>query len=714
MLLFWVIMFSVVNSSFMDDFGADALYLAPEYLGNVNPLSAAIMGIAVGIFIMCWNITTFILFSRHVNFLAATQYPFVKYCINNSIIPITFLIFYLVKAYQFLHFKELIPNVEIIFLIGGFIAGLGFILVISFLYFFSADKTILRKLQPLFNNAKDYILQLQPETNTNTRTLIHAEWFLTSFYSIRRCRDVSHYSHKIMDAIFKRHHFAAVVSILFAMMFLILIGFFIDHKAFQIPAGASITLLFGIMIGISGAIAYFFQSWSMPFLVVFFVALNYMYQIGWIDPRNKAYGLDYNNEHNWPEYGEHCLNAMSSPENVEKDKQNMIKILNKWKAKQNDTAKPLMILIATSGGGNRSATFTMNMLQGLDSISNGELFCKTFLITGASGGMIGAAYFRELYRQKLLGQPINLQDDRYVDAISEDLLNPTFSSFVARDIFSPAQYFHVGPYRYIKDRGYSFELKLNSNTNKILNHRLKDYIEDESNAVIPLMFFHSVISRDAKKLIISTQPVRFMMSPPVDSSVTSSISPDAVDFVSFFSRQNPYNLRMLTILRTNATFPIVMPSVWLPSKPVVDVMDGGLRDNFGMENCLRFISSMKEWIKQNTRGVLILQIRDRQAGGWEMPYEIKGFGDHTVKPVLLLQHSWSKMMEYFQNDMYTYFASNTSFPVYKVVFQYTSANKNNQAALSFHLTEQEKRDIKAALTSKINSSGMKKVQGLMK
>jgi hypothetical protein len=608
----------------------------------------------------------------------------------------------------------LIPNVEIIFLIGGFFAGLAFILVISFLYFFSADKTILRKLQPVFNNAKDYILQLQPETNTNTRTLIHAEWFLTSFYSVRRCRDVSHYSQKIMDAIFKRHHFAAVISILFAMLFLILIGFFIDHKAFQIPAGASITLLFAIMIGISGAIAYFFQSWSIPFLVIFFLALNYMYQIGWIDPRNKAYGLDYNHEKSWPEYGEECLNTMSSPDNVAKDKLNMTQILDKWKAKQVDTAKPLLILIATSGGGNRSATFTMNMLQGLDSVSKGELFRKTFLITGASGGMIGATYFRELYREKLRGRPINLQDDRYVDAISDDLLNPTFSSFVARDIFAPAQYFSVGPYRYIKDRGYSFELKLNTNTNNTLNHCLKDYIQDESNAVIPLMFFHSVISRDAKKLIISTQPVRFMMQPPADTSITFNNTPDAVDFVSFFSKQNPYNLRMLTILRTNATFPIVMPSVWLPSKPVIDVMDGGLRDNFGMENCLRFIASMKEWIQQNTRGVLILQIRDRQAGGWETPYELKGFGDHTIKPVLLLQHSWSKMMEYFQNDMYTYFASNIGFPVYKVVFQYTSADKSNQAALSFHLTEQEKRDIKGALASKINSAGMEKVKELIK
>src|SRR5579875_3593948 len=88
LLVFWFILFSTVNGSFMKSFGADALFLAPEYLGSVSPLSAALLGVAIGVFFMCWNITTFILFSRHFTFLAATTNPFLKYCINNSVIPI--------------------------------------------------------------------------------------------------------------------------------------------------------------------------------------------------------------------------------------------------------------------------------------------------------------------------------------------------------------------------------------------------------------------------------------------------------------------------------------------------------------------------------------------------------------------------------------------------------------------------------------------------
>jgi hypothetical protein len=255
-------------------------------------------------------------------------------------------------------------------------------------------------------------------------------------------------------------------------------------------------------------------------------------------------------------------------------------------------------------------------------------------------------------------------------------------------------------------------MKLNSNTDGILNHQLKDYKDDESNARIPLMIYHSLINRDAKKFLISTQPVRFMMVPPVDSSGIVG-EPDAIDFTSFFGGQDPHSLRMLTALRMNATFPIVLPSVWLPTKPVIDVMDGGLRDNYGVENSLRFLSTMSDWIKQNTRGILVIQMRDRQVGGWDNPYELEGLGDHTVKPILLLQHNWSKLMEYFQNDMYSYYATASGFPVHKIVFQYASNNAENKAALNFHLTQREKRDISTSISAPVNAEALQRVLQLL-
>ena len=55
LLIFWYFLFSTVGGSFMKNYGADSLFLAPEYLGEVNFVSAAIVGISIGIFIMRWN-----------------------------------------------------------------------------------------------------------------------------------------------------------------------------------------------------------------------------------------------------------------------------------------------------------------------------------------------------------------------------------------------------------------------------------------------------------------------------------------------------------------------------------------------------------------------------------------------------------------------------------------------------------------------------------
>ncbi len=698
----------------MKTFGADSLFLAPEYLGNVNSISSAIVGASIGMFIMSWNIASFILFSRHFRFLAATTNPFLKYCINNSIIPGIFMIFYFVKAYQYAHYKELIPTTEILFLFGGFTAGLIFLLAASFIYFFRADRSILRRMLPIISNPKSYITHLGTVKEVyHGAPLMKVEWYFESPLRLRPARDVSHYTDEFVESIFKRHHFAAILSVFAAFLFLITIGFLLDSPFFQLPAAASITIFFSILIGVAGAITYFLQSWSIPYLIGLVLLLNVFYKFDLIDPRNKAYGLNYWNKNERPSYTREGLLALGSKENVEADKQNMITILNTWKKKQ-DSDKPLLVLMNTSGGGHRSATFTMSVLQHLDSITKGSIFKKTFLINGASGGMIGAAYFRELYLRRQQGQNINLQDQQYVNDIADDLLNPLFTSFFARDLIAPAQKFSVGPYRYVKDRGYAFEQKLNSNTRGFLNKQLKDYVADEKAVNIPLMFFNSVVTRDSRKMIICTQPVRFMMQAPQDTNNTPAVDPDAVDFTTFFAKQDPFSIRMLTAMRMNATFPIVLPNVWLPSNPVIDVMDAGLRDNFGQETTLRFLVSFDDWIKENTGGVLIIQIRDRTAGGWEAPYLSEDISDHATKPFLLLQHNWFKMMEYFQNDMLNYYITRSGSPVYKIAFQYATDNEGNKAALNFHLTKREEKDIMSSINSVSNQKSFQKTLELFK
>jgi Patatin-like phospholipase. len=630
---------------------------------------------------------------------------------NNSILPLLFLLFYLVKAMQYDLYRELISVPEWLILVFGFLGGLSLLIAFSFAYFFGADRTILRTIAPVVANPEHFKKTYNPVTPSQSDGFgMKVTYFLTGRFRFKKARPVSHYSEQFLETIFKRHHFAAMIGILLAFIFLITAGFFLDVKFFQVPAAASIFIFFAIMVAVIGALTYFLQSWSLLFVIGLGIILNVLYQEEIIDPRNKAYGLNYNNKEEQPEYNRTALLALCTPSIVERDRANMLTILNNWKRKQ-DREKPVMIFINVSGGGLRSATFVMNTLQQLDSITNGRVMKQAFLINGASGGMLSATYYRELYKVGKTS-PIDLHSKQFTDRITQDLLNPIFSSMISRDIFSPAQKFSIGSHEYIKDRGYAFEQKLNENSGDILNKQIKDYAADEKAANLPMIIYNSVITRDGRKMMIGTQPLSFLMKPLAFANDTL-FTPDAVDFGALFSKQDPANLRLLTALRMNATFPYVLPNVWLPSNPVIDVMDAGIRDNYGQETTLRFIDNFKDWLTQNTSGIVILQIRDRISDNWQHPLETGSITDIIVKPATILQHNWYKLQDYFQADQYTYTKDSAMYNLHRLTFIYVPKKEEQGAALNFHLTASEKKDVIASFGTSYNQQVLKKLLELM-
>ncbi|NOT92347.1 hypothetical protein [Ferruginibacter sp.] len=714
LLIFWFVLMSTINSGFMKTFGADALFFAPEYLGNVNALGAAIVGVAMGVFMMSWNVTTFILHSKRCKFLATTSKPFLKYCINNALLPLLFIVFYFVRLVAFNGYKELMTGGEIVVIITGILSGFIVLLAVSFAYFFGAEKTILRTVAPVVGNPQQFKQTYNPAVKAQQDFFgIKVGYFFTARFRLAKARNVSHYSQEFLDMIFKRHHISAIISIVLAFIFLATVGFFLDNKIFQVPAAASIFIFFAVMTAVIGALTYFLQSWSLPFIIVLIFFLNILYEKDIIDPRNKAYGLNYTNKEERPAYNKQSLQQLCTADKIAADKANMLAILENWKKKQT-SAKPVMVFINVSGGGLRSGTFVMNTLQQLDSITNGKLMQHSMLISGASGGMLAATYYRELYRANLTAnEKINLHNPGLTNQIAEDLLNPVFSSMIARDIFAPAQKFTAGDYKYVKDRGYAFEQKLNENSGGLFNTQIKDFAADEKAAKVPLIIFNNTISRDGRKMMIASQPLSFMMKPLLYAADTT-VSPDAVDFNALFAKQAPQNIRLLTVLRMNATFPYVLPNVWLPTHPVIDVMDAGLRDNFGQETTLRFIENFKDWIAQNTGGVVILQLRDRMKDNWQQPFESKDITDVLIKPATMLQHNWYKLQDYAETNEYNYLHDGMDSILHRITFMYVPEKEEKSAALNFHLTAREKRDIIASFNNNYNQQAMRNVMDLLK
>ena len=81
--------------------------------------------------------------------------------------------------------------------------------------------------------------------------------------------------------------------------------------------------------------------------ILFFAVLNILYQKQIIDPRNKAYGINYTNVNERPFYNKASLQQLCTPEKISADKANMLLVLNNWKKKQ-DKEKPVMVFINVS------------------------------------------------------------------------------------------------------------------------------------------------------------------------------------------------------------------------------------------------------------------------------------------------------------------------------------------------------------------------------
>jgi hypothetical protein len=204
------------------------------------------------------------------------------------------------------------------------------------------------------------------------------------------------------------------------------------------------------------------------------------------------------------------------------------------------------------------------------------------------------------------------------------------------------------------------------------------------------------------------------MRPEYPDSIGAISGPDAIDFAAMFKNENPMNLRFITALRMNATYPYILPNVWLPSEPVIDVMDAGLRDNYGQETTLRFLHVFKDWINENTGGVLLIQVRSRKKGSWDTGFENGDITDILTKPFTMLQKNWFMLQDYFQDDEITYAQNFLDSNLKRVSFMYIPEKKEHGATLNFHLTASEKKEVISSLGRENNVEAFGRVKTYLK
>src|SRR5690606_22566156 len=207
-----------------------------------------------------------------------------------------------------------------------------------------------------------------------------------------------------------------------------------------------------------------------------------------------AYGLKYDKPVPYPEE----VNYVSAKK-IQSDYQQTIRMLEKWKKRQN-SERPKAIFVAASGGGARAAQWSFLALQHLDSLTKGDLMNKFVMGTGSSGGMIGTSYFRELkWMQQKTG--LNPYSDSLSNSLTKDLLNPIVFNLAMNDVLIRTQKFDYEGTKHWKDRAYIFEKTLNEHTNGFFQESLGDYAKAEQNAEIPTLIYTPSVVNDGRRLM---------------------------------------------------------------------------------------------------------------------------------------------------------------------------------------------------------------------
>ncbi len=714
----WVALFALITYNLGKGFGIPYLLLSPEYLGEISFISHLILGFSLGGFIMAFNISSYILNSYSFSFIATLSRPFLKYCFNNFILPISFSLVYLYQLIDFQIQNDYLTT-HIILNTTGFVFGLVLFIVLSLSYFFSTNRSVFEILKlkekdkperQEQNLVRGFFYRFDSFSSQEIKKHeFNVETYLVHPFKIGLARESDHYEDETLKMVFSQNHINASLFEAFVIITIIILGLFRDNDLFQIPAGASIFIMLSMILMAFSALYSWLRGWSTFVLIGLIISLTYITGDN-SDSLTKASGISYENHH--PAYtAENLLKLTHDSIQIKNDITHHLSILENWKKKNQSLQqkeKPILVFLNSSGGGLRSTLWNYHCISVLDSIFERNFLDYVHLMSGSSGGMLGSAYARTLHLKRKKGKNIHLYAKKYYENISNDLLNAIGFTIVVHDL-----YFNfsrsIKDDQILKDRAFAFEKRFNHNTQQALSVPIKDYSQPEFESKIPLMILSPTILNDNRKLYISPQPSRFLSALHAEN-LHNTNAIDRIEYTALFKHNNPLDLSMTSALRMNATFPYILPNTSLPTEPEIKVFDAGWRDNFGLETSVDYASHFKEWLNENTSGILVIQIRDlfkRQDDFSKAPknYEQQA---NSLTPIgnAVSTHN------YHQDQLLSQLSMWYAHPLNVQTIELENP-KEDQISLSWHLTKKEKKRILSSIKIDKNKASLDQIKNIL-
>lgn len=357
-------------------------------------------------------------------------------------------------------------------------------------------------------------------------------------------------------------------------------------------------------------------------------------------------------------------------------------------------SKPKLVVAATSGGGIAASLWTAKCLVEIEKRFP-EFPRHVRLFTGASGGMVGAAYYVASLRT-----PTEARSDDLLKSIEEDLSRDFLSQIVTQMVFWDIPTM-LSPARQFSDRGRVLDEQWDECTRGVLAQPFGVLAQGEAAGWRPTLVISPTILEDGIPLVICNADFSWRTG--------------CVEMFKLFPRALD-TLKLSTALRMNAAFPYVSPAVNIPCRPPRRVIDAGYFDNYGVDLAADWVLAHSIWLKENTSGVILIQIRaypiastkrettlsNLLAGYQWMTSPFEGYTIARKRAMVARNDEKVRMLDRFFNQSCDNFFTTLIFEAIE------------ETPLSWTLSAQDRRILESAIKSESNSSQLRKLESLLR
>lgn len=285
-------------------------------------------------------------------------------------------------------------------------------------------------------------------------------------------------------------------------------------------------------------------------------------------------------------------------------------VLERWRA-QHDSSWPVLVVVTADGGGIRSALWTAAVLTSLEQ-REPSFGTHVRLITGSSGGMLGAAYWAATLTSgggHSVGPPSSAPPsnrDGLLDRVQTGGLSAVTSGLVFRDLWPP-------PLRFGLDRGSELE-RVWEGACQALAGPIGSLRDGEQAGWRPSLVLSPMVVEDGRRLVISNLDLGALL---VNEAATlpspATLSRSGLQALEVWP-ESAEELHLSTAVRLQANFPWVLPSTEVPpfhpGEPPCRVVDAGYYDDTGVDLACAWLHRHFDELQRLTGGVVLLQIRD--------------------------------------------------------------------------------------------------------